>query len=100
MSKIKNMQGNSGPVANQFIIEEEGHGALGNFTLRKTFQSYASTIAIITLWPDGRRDVVLDAGTWDYSTTTGRYRNQFLGEAKCETEAKIKSGEYKLSELN
>ena len=29
MSKIKNMQGNSGPVANQFIIEEEGHGAHG-----------------------------------------------------------------------
>ena len=98
--RVRNVEGNSGPVANQFIMEEEGRGALGNFTLRQTFQSYKSVIATITEWPDGRRDVVLDEGTWDYSMTTGRYRNQFLGEDKKATEKKIKSGEYKLANLN
>ena len=38
----------------------------------------------------GGRDVWLDEETWDYSTTTGRYRNQFLGEDKKATEKKIK----------
>ena len=31
---------------------------------------------------------------WDYSVTTGKYRNQFLNETKKETLAKLKSGEY------
>ena len=100
MSKVRNMQGNSGPVANQFVIEEEGRGANGNFTRRLTFQSYDSVIAVRTRWPDGCVDTVLDADKWDYSMTTGRYRNQFLREKKADTERKIKSGEYKLDNLN
>jgi hypothetical protein len=42
----------------------------------------------------------LDRSKWDYSQTTGKYRNQFLGETKKETEAKIASGEYELIDLN
>jgi len=42
----------------------------------------------------------LDGGTWDYSMTTNRYRNIFLGENKKATEEKIKSGTYKLTNLN
>ena len=41
-----------------------------------------------------------DKDSWDYSVTTGKYRNQFLGENKAETLKKIKSGEYKLAKLN
>ena len=37
---------------------------------------------------------------WDYSRTTGVYRNQFLGEGIVNTRAKIESGEYKLADLN
>lgn len=85
-------------VANQFIIKEKG-GMLGNFILRETFQSYNSVIGVITYWDD-RRDVVLDENYWDYSTTTGKYRNQFLLETKKETERKIKEGIYKLTNLN
>jgi len=44
--------------------------------------------------------VYLDNNKWDYSRTTGKYRNQFLGESKKETERKIKSGEYQLVNLN
>ena len=98
--KVENMTSSNGnKIANQFIITEEGRGALGNFIRRETFQSYNSVIAIKTVWED-RTDIELDRGTWDYSVTTGKYRNQFLGEGIAETRAKIKSGEYKLADLN
>jgi|TARA_R100000479_G_scaffold54981_1_gene26072 hypothetical protein len=44
--------------------------------------------------------VFLDKNYWDYSTTTGKYRNAFLGENIAETRKKIKSGEYILVDLN
>ena len=44
--------------------------------------------------------VSLDKNKWDYSTTTGRYRNRFLGENINATRKKIKDGTYKLDDLN
>jgi len=97
--KVSNMTSNSGrEVANQFLITEKG-GIMGNFIKREAFQSYASVIAIRTIWAD-RTDIVLDMNYWDYSTTTGKYRNQFLCETIEETRKKIASGEYKLEDLN
>lgn len=99
--KLYNMQSprTSKPIANQFIIIEHGNSANGNFIKRETFQSYSSVITIKTTWSD-RVDVVLDSYYWDYSTTTSKYRNIFLGETKKETEKKIKDGIYKLVNLN
>ncbi len=98
--KIENMTSSRGnKVANQFIITDEGRGALGNFIKRQLFQSYDSIIVNKTIW-ENETEITLDENTWDYSVTTGKYRNQFLGETKKETEAKIKSGEYKLANLN
>ena len=98
--KIRNMQSpNGNDVPNQFIIEEEGHGALGNFIIKQTFQSYSAIIAIRTIWPDMER-VILDERYWDYSRTTRKYRNLFLGESETETERKIAEGIYKLDNLN
>jgi hypothetical protein len=98
--KVSNMESSNGkPVANQFIITDEGRGALGNFKTRHTFQSYKSVIAIITHWDDISK-VEIDRNKWDFSVTTGKYRNQFLGETKKETQAKIDSGEYILTDLN
>ena len=85
--KIEQMIGRNGPVKNQFILwTPEG----------KIFQSYATVIARIS----NTGEVTLDRNAWDYSVTTGRYRNIFLNENKQETERKIKSGEYKLADLN
>lgn len=75
------------PVANQFEISIN---SVGTF-----FQSYNSIIAAKT--PDG---ILLDEYYWNYSRTTGKYRNRFLNENIAETRAKIKSGEYKLVNLN
>ena len=86
--KVRNMTSNrSGKeVANQFIITDKG---------KEVFQSYRTIIAIIE---NGK--ITLDRDKWNCSVTTGKYRNLFLGEGKKETETKIKTGEYKLKNLN
>ena len=103
--RVQNMTSNTSGrgVANQFII----YGATikvptirGKDTIIKpetgtAFQSYNTIIAF-----DTQTQVYLDEMAWDYSHTTGKYRNQFLGESRKETEAKIKSGEYILTDLN
>ena len=89
--RVQNMTGRNGrKVANQFII----------FDSEATyFQSY-QTIIVKTCFEDGKRQVYLDDSAWDYSRTTGKYRNEFLSESKKETERKIKDGTYKLADLN
>jgi hypothetical protein len=86
--RVENMQSSNGnDVPNQFVIyTDEG----------TWFQSYSTLIAFK---PFGGK-VQLDRDRWDYSKTTGKYRNEFLRETKKETEAKIRSGEYELVDLN
>jgi hypothetical protein len=87
--KVTNITGNNGnKVVNQFIIEDEDNHA-------RYFQSYNS---IIVKRENGK--VYLDETYWDYSKTTSKYRNIFLSETTKETKAKIKSGEYTLTNLN
>lgn len=78
-----------GLVKNQFTIyTPEG----------KYFQSYDSVIAFV---PNDRNDKVqLDETSWNFSITTSKYRNQFLGESTKDTMRKIDSGEYVLANLN
>lgn len=90
---VQNMQSSNGnDVPNQFIIDVYDRSS-GTSSI--IFQSYNSIIAIKT-----NGQILLDSRYWDYSVTTGKYRNQFLGESKKETEAKIKSGVYQLANLN
>lgn len=86
---VENMQSaNGNDIPNQFLIKTP-EGCY--------FQSYSS---IIAFRPAGGDSIVLDVNKWDYSVTTGKYRNQFLKETKKETERKIKSGAYILADLN
>ncbi len=98
--KVKNMTGKNGrAIPNQFIITTADG---------KYFQSYSSVIVFVPNYPKAMQDdgtfgkshTVLDKNDWDYSKTTGKYRNQFLDETKKETQAKINSGEYVLIDLN
>ena len=114
--KVRNMEGRNGnAVPNQFDITVES----GRY-----FQSYQSIIAYrpwdkkkaIRSFKTGeikneavvkaraKHDIYptiyLDYTTWDYSNTTGRYRNQFLNETKKETQDRIDGGEYALVDLN
>lgn len=86
-TKVSQFEGRNGAVKNQFILTtSEG----------RYFQSYDSIIAFIS--NDGKTKI--DKTYWDYSKTTGKYRNQFLGENKSETLRKIETGEYELTNLN
>ncbi len=87
--KIQNMTSNSSgrEVVNQFEIYADNGDVF--------FQSYKTIIVKVS-----HGKTTLDKRAWDYSKTTGKYRNQFLGENKAATERKIKSGEYTLADLN
>jgi hypothetical protein len=84
VSNITNNNGNK--VPNQFVISDNG----ANY-----FQSYES---IIVKRSNGK--IELDSYYWNYSKTTSKYRNIFLGETTQETRKKIDSGEYLLVDLN
>ena len=67
-TKVFNMESSKGnKVANQFLITTDE---------AFYFQSYNSIIAKRT--NEGK--ILLDEKFWDYSTTTGKYRNQFLND--------------------
>ena len=83
VTKTENFNG----VKNQFLISTSDGLYL---------QSYNSIIAFKS--KDGK--TYLDDYYWDYSKTTGKYRNMFLRETKKDTEKKIKDGTYILTNLN
>jgi len=89
--KVRNITSNNGnKIANQFEIMDNENNTI-------YFQSYKS---IIVKHDMNLNQVYLDSYFWDYSTTTSKYRNIFLGEKKKETQKKIKEGVYILTNLN
>lgn len=82
-TKIKqliNSRGNT--VINQLVITS---------SIGTMFQSYGSAIALI----DTDNTVHLSPH-WDYSTTTSKYRNQFLNKTTKETKDLIDAGIFKM----
>jgi hypothetical protein len=91
--KVENIESSKGnKIANQFVITDDR----GN----EYFQSYNSMIVKKTKVTPFIDTIELDQKYWNYSNTTGKYRNIFLGETITETRKKIKSGEYILTDLN
>jgi len=89
--KVENIESNNGnKIANQFEIRD-------NDTVY--FQSYNSII-VKKHYTDFGTKIYLDQKYWNYSNTTGKYRNIFLGETIKDTKAKIKNGTYILTDLN
>lgn len=72
---------------NQFVINADNGDLI--------FQSYNSIIC-----KKSQGKVYLDSYYWNYSKTTSKHRSLFLGETTKETENKIKSGKYILTNLN
>jgi hypothetical protein len=93
-AKIENMERPSyygETAASQFIIK---------FDNGCVFQSFDSIIAVEieekVRGEQGYEKKVYLTKDWDYSKTTGKYRNKFLSEGIAETREKIKSGEYQI----
>lgn len=91
MTKVKQL------ANNQFIITNKDE----NNNEVEWLQSYDSIIVRRCENEEVfSKNVYLDQKYWDYSKTTSKYRNKFLDETTKETQAKIKSGEYILTDLN
>ncbi len=87
---IENMQTSSGGVAiDQEIVRSKRSGNV-------SFYSYKTEIVRI----NKEGVVILDKKYWDYSKTTSKYRNMFLGEDTKTIKKKIADGTYKLRSLN
>ena len=96
--KVENITSNSGnKISNQFIITDNDNG-----NKKEYFQSYNSMIAKKIYDNIGAFvvETFLDQKYWNYSNTTGKYRNIFLNETIKDTRAKIKNGTYILTDLN
>jgi hypothetical protein len=102
--KVENMtSGNGNKVANQFIIKGAIIELSNDSYTGEMFQSYESNIAFFAYECGNTGNcnkILLDKHYWNYSRTTAKYRNQFLGETTKETQKKIDSGEYILTDLN
>jgi len=87
--KVENMLNyNNNAATNQFII----------YTQKGVY--FISYSTIIAYRDNCTNTISLDKKKWNYSATTGKYRNLFLNENIAATRKKIKSGEYKLINLN
>jgi hypothetical protein len=85
--RVTQFIGRSGhPVMNHMVITD------GEVTY---FKSYHSIIVKIA-----GGVVYLDQEKWDYSPTTSKHRNAFLGTTTEEIKAGIKLGKYILADLN
>ena len=86
---VKSMDTRGGNTAADQYIINDGKG-------NEFFQSYSTVIAR----SDVAGNITLDENHWNYSRTTGQYRNQFLNEGINDTRTKINSGVYALANLN
>jgi len=90
--KVENITSNNGnKIANQFVITDDKQN--------EYFQSYNSMI-VKKDYESDQVKIYLDQKFWNYSNTTGKYRNIFLNETIKDTRAKIKNGTYILIDLN
>ena len=97
--KVENMKNNNNNIVkNQFIITDDN---------RRYFQSYNSIIVMIenTPWLSGANltddfIVYIDPDYYDYSKTTTRYRNIFLGIDNDTFNKNLKDNKYTFKSLN
>ena len=88
--KVQNMLGNSGrEIPNQFILYFDGG---------QVFQSYQSVIAVVFDSYISEETPYYIGSDWDYSRTTGKYRNDFLNRVKKDVKEDLKCGRAVLVE--
>ena len=88
---VKNISSTNGnKIAKQFELIASDNNTI-------YFQSYKSIIVKHDMNLD---QVYLDSKYWNYSKTTSKYINIFLGEKRKDTEKKIKQKIYILTDLN
>ena len=99
--KISNLERltNRNPIPNQFVIVESGKEKKRTFDYKITFLSWETVIAVQIIHYS-KIKTILDEKYWNYTTTTAKYRDIFLDSTPTITLKNIKSGIYKLKNLN
>lgn len=87
--RVQNVYNNGREILNQFEIYYEKDNKS-----YKVFQSYSS---MILKWENGK--IIEIGNNWDYSRTTGKYRNLLTGMDKKEFEKMLKN-EFKWDNEN
>lgn len=82
------------------LVSDSGNNIANQFSIRTSkgsyFQSYDSMIAFVPY----HGIIQLDSNYWDYSRTTSKYRNRFLGLTTDQIKQRIKDKTIKLTNLN
>ena len=81
-------------------IKIEQFKAKNQFTLTTENGVYFESYGSVIVFKPNNGKIQLDSNLWNYSKTTSKYRNMFLGETTKETQQKIDSREYELTNLN
>ena len=92
---VENMTSRSGNIVPNQVILSDMTG--------KTFVSYGSKIVYKSKdrADDGLPlEIVMDDRYWDYSRTTGKYRNEFMNMGVQQVRDHIKTGRIKIGDLN
>jgi hypothetical protein len=92
---VENMTSRSGNIVPNQVILSDMTG--------KTFVSYGSKIVYQSKdrASDGLPlEIVMDDRYWDYSRTTGKYRNEFMNMGVQQVRDHIKTGRIKIGDLN
>jgi len=91
--QVRTMNSRSGnPIPNQIIITEDAWDVFVSYGSKIAFRSHERY--------NGKHQIVLDKDYWNYSRTTGKYRNEFLGFGVDECRRGLKEGWIKLGTLN
>lgn len=94
---VRPMESRGGnPTPNQLVMSDPAG---------ETFVSYGTKIVFRSHHKYGepgnkKHKIILDENYWDYSRTTGKYRNQFLGFGVQECRKGIQDGTIQLADLN
>jgi len=89
--ELKNLIKELGAFKTLTKIPNTGQGYILYFENGNLLYSYDTIIAIKL-----NNQTYINNNYYDYSTTTGKHRNFYLGEKLKDTEKKIKVGDYKL----
>tara|TARA_R100001198_G_C5125341_1_gene146113 strand:+ start:265 stop:585 length:321 start_codon:yes stop_codon:yes gene_type:complete len=81
------------------MISDKGNTIPNQYIIRldkcDVFQSYEAVIAIRNYdYVNGKYEVYLNKEYYDYSRTTSKYRNKYLGLTNKEVKEKIKAKEF------
>lgn len=83
------------------VSERSGRGVANQFIIKTDYATYFQSYDSIIARRENRTGKIsIDKNYWNYSSTTSKYRNQFLNETTEETQKKIDDNTYILCDLN